>query len=174
MNRGGKKRNIWNWIGTTECLARRSTGNHRNTRELWRVTISESVFCRQSWLSQLHQLFWLCDERARLWCRSCYTPSPPPGSPTVTLIHCVTLCNPQLWHSLRPDYVMSQSMDVPSNVKVLTYVASPFQVGRSRSESKYKDFFYFSSGGPSFKWGNIRPVYWCYFQLTYATCSLVA
>ena len=125
------------------CLARRSTGNHRNTRELWRITISESVFCRQSWLSQLHQLSWLCDERARLWCRSCYTPSPPPGSPTVTLIHCVTLCNPQLWHSLRPDYVTSQSMDVPPMWRFWLTRCITFSSRKVKIREQAKGFFIF-------------------------------
>ena len=121
-NRGRKKMKYLG-LDRYDCswLARRSTGNHKNTRELWRVTISKSIFCRQSWLSQLHQLFWLWDESARLRCRSCYTPPPAPRAPTVTLLHCVTHHTPQLWHSLRPDYVTSQSMDLPFNVKVLTY-----------------------------------------------------
>ena len=97
MNRGREQMKLLELDGYDySWLARRSTGNHKNTRELWRVTISKSIFCRQSWLSQLHQLFWLWDESARLRCRSCYTPPPPPRAPTLTLLHCVTHHNPQL------------------------------------------------------------------------------
>ena len=94
---GGKKWNNWGWIGATaHCwLARTSTRNHKNTRELWRITISESVFCRQSWLSQLHQLFWLCDEGEIAMPIMLHSVS------TTTSLDCdtVTLCyNPQLSH----------------------------------------------------------------------------
>ena len=160
-------------------LARRSTGNHKNTRERWRVTISESVFLSAKLTfatpSVVLIVGWECEIAMPIMLHSASTTTSP-NCDTVTL--CYTPHSPTVTLSqarLRHVAVYGSSFQCEgSDLRV----ASPFLVGRSRSESKYKDFF--SWGGLSFKWGNIRPVYWYYFQLegpnvyVHATCSLVA